>query len=306
MKTILVTGSEGFVGTYFIKVLNEEDYKIVPICYPLLLPNKETYIPLDIINTDMTLEVLKTHEPDIIFHLAALSSVSKSLRDRPLTYNTNIMGTVNLLEAALLLNKRVRFIFISTCEVYGDGGNKMSETSKISLKSPYAVSKYAAELICRSYGSAGIDCVILRPFNHIGPGQAEDFVMPTIAKQVAEIEKGKRPPLIELGNIEAKREFMNVQDIIDAYTLAIKKCKPGEIYNISSNNGYTVAEAIEIFKKSSKKEFEIKVDPSRVRKDDIPVLIGNGSKFSDLTGWQPKIKFKKTIEDLLNYWRAKI
>lgn len=306
MKTILITGSEGFVGTHLVKELNEKKYKIVPTSYPLLLPNKEAYIPLDIVNTDMTLEVLKTHNPDIIFHLAALSSVSKSVRDQPLTYSTNIMGTVNLLEAARLLNKRVRFIFISTCEVYGNGGNKISETSKIILKSPYAVSKYAAELICQNYTSIGIDCVIVRPFNHIGPGQAENFVMPTIAKQIAEIEKGKRPPLIELGNIKAKREFINVQDITDAYTLAIKKCKPGEIYNISSSKGYTVADAIEIFKKLSKKEFEIKIDLSRVRKNDIPVLVGNGSKFSNLTGWRPKIKFQKTVEDLLNYWRAKI
>ncbi|UCG91772.1 MAG: GDP-mannose 4,6-dehydratase [candidate division WOR-3 bacterium] len=304
MKTILATGSEGFVGSYLIEAL-EEDYEVVPTSHPLLLPSKETHIPLDIINAEMTQEVLKTHNPDIVFHLAALSSVSKSLRDRPLTYSTNITGTVNLLEAARLLNKRVRFVFVSTCEVYGDGGDKIRETNNITLKSPYAVSKYAAELICQDY-QADIDCVILRPFNHTGPGQAEHFVMPTIAKQIAEIEKGKRPPLIELGNIEVEREFMNVQDVINAYTLAIEKCKPEEIYNISSNKGHSVAAALAIFKKLSKKDFEIKIDPSKIRKDDIDLLIGNGRKFSRLTKWKPKTPFTKTIEDILNYWRAKI
>ncbi len=304
MKTILTTGSEGFVGSYLIKAL-EEDYEVVPTSHPLLVPSKETYIPLDIINAEMTQEVLKNHYPDIVFHLAALSSVSKSLRNRPLTYSTNVMGTVNLLEAARLLNKRVRFVFVSTCEVYGDGGDKIRETNNISPKSPYAVSKYAAELICQDY-QAELDCVILRPFNHIGPGQAEHFVIPTIAKQIAEIEKGKRPPLIELGNIEVEREFMNVQDVINAYTLAIGKCKPGEIYNISSNKGHSIAAALAIFKKLSKKDFEVKIDPSKIRKDDIALLIGNGRKFSRLTKWKPKVPFTKTIEDILNYWRAKI
>lgn len=306
MKTILITGSEGFVGSYLTKALEEEDYEIVPTCYPLLIPSKETHIPLDIINPERTQEILKTHNPDIIFHLAALSSVSKSIRDRPLAYSTNIMGTVNLLEAARFLNKHVRFIFVSTCEVYGDGGDIISETHKIALKSPYAVSKYASELICENYGALGVEYVILRPFNHIGPGQAEWFVIPTIAKQIAEIEKGNRPPLIELGNIEAKREFMNVQDVVNAYTLAIEKCKPREIYNISSNQGHSIAEAIEVFKKLAKRNFEIKTDPSRLRKNDIPALIGNGKKFSRLTRWHPKVSFKKTIEDILNYWRAKI
>jgi GDP-4-dehydro-6-deoxy-D-mannose reductase len=305
MKTVLITGSEGFVGNHLSKALQEDLYKIVQTSHPLLIPENETYVPLDIVNAEMTREVIKTHMPDIIFHLAALSSVSKSLRDRPLTYNTNILGTVHLLEAAAGLDKPVRFIFVSTCEVYGDGGDNITETSSIMLKSPYAVSKYTGELICQNYGVLGIEYVILRPFNHIGPGQAEWFVIPTIAKQIAEIEKGNRPPLIELGNIEAKREFMNVQDVVNAYTLAIEQCKPGEVYNISSHTGYSIAEAIDAFKKLAKKDFEIKIDPARLRKDDISILIGNGRKFSHLTGWRPKISFTKTLEDLLNYWRAK-
>lgn len=304
MKIILVTGSEGFVGSHLVKALKEVLYKIEPTCHPLLVPKDGRYIPLDILNLEMTKNVIKICQPDIIFHLAAISSVSKSFRDPPLTYNTNVIGTVNLLEAAKCLDKKVRFIFVSTCEVYG-GGENISETSEVVLKNPYAVSKYAAELICQNYSNDGIDYVILRPFTHTGPGQAKDFVLPTIANQIVEIEKGKRPPLIELGTIEVKREFMNIQDIINAYKLTIEKCKSGNIYNISSNKGHTIAEALEIFKKLSKIKFEVKSDPSKIRKVDIPVLIGNGDKFTKLKGWEPKFKFDKTIEDLLNYWRAK-
>ncbi len=305
MKTILITGAEGFVGLHLTKVLKESLYKIVPTSYPLLLPKMGEYVPMDILNLEMTEDVLKSHRPDIIFHLAAISSVSKSFRESPLTYSTNVMGTVNLLEAAKSLEKKIRFIFVSTCEVYG-GVDNILETAKTVLKNPYAVSKYAAELICQNYTIYDIECIILRPFTHTGPGQSRDFVLPTIASQIAEIEKGKRPPLLELGNINVRREFMNIKDIISAYALAIEKCKPGNIYNISSNKGYTIAEALEIFKKLSKVKFEVKTDPAKVRKVDIPILVGNGKKFKQLTGWKPKFKFEKTIEDLLNYWRAKI
>ncbi|KPJ72684.1 hypothetical protein AMJ52_05510 [candidate division TA06 bacterium DG_78] len=305
MKTLLVTGSEGFVGGHLTKVLREESYNIVSTCYPSLLPKKGDYIALDILDLEMTRELLKEYNPDIIFHLAAVTSVAKSFRDPPLTYNTNIIGTANILEAVKSLNKNVRFLFVSTCEVYG-GGEHLTESSEVVLKNPYAVSKYAAELVCKNYLGGQIEIVILRPFNHTGPGQVEDFVLPTIAKQIAEIEKGKRPPLIEHGSINVKREFMNIHDIIEAYRLAIEKCQSGEVYNIASNRGYTLADVLDILKKLSKVKFELKSDPSRMRKIDIPILIGDGTKFSELTGWQSKIKIEKTIEDLLNYWRAKI
>ena len=112
--------------------------------------------------------------------------------------------------------------------------------------------------------------------------------------------------MIELGNIEAKREFLNIGDIVAAYTLALKKCAPGETYNISVGTGYTISQLVDIFTKLSKKEFDLRVNPKKIRKFDIPVLLGDGSKFSKLTGWSPKVKIEKTIEDLLNYWRAKV
>jgi GDP-4-dehydro-6-deoxy-D-mannose reductase len=304
MKKILVTGSEGFVGSHLIKALRDASFDVVAVCMPQLIPKKGKYIALDILSLDLTIEVVKQHEPDAIFHLAAVSSVAKSFRDRPLVYSTNIAGTANILEAARSLDKKVQFYFVSTCEVYG-GGMDLTEDKPVVLKNPYAISKYAAELICREYETEGLPCVILRPFTHTGPGQAETFVLPTIAKQIGEIEKGKRAPLIELGNVDVKREFMNIADIIAAYILALEKGVPGEIYNISSGQGYSISEVVGIFTKLSKKSFDLKVNPTKIRKNDIPVLLGNGRKFSKLTGWSPKVKIEKTIEDLLNYWRAK-
>lgn len=305
MTTILVTGSEGFVGSHLIKALGESSYEVVATCLPQLIPRKGKYVALDILNLDLVVEVVKQHEPDVIFHLAAISSVAKSFRDRAIAYNTNIAGTANLLEAAKSLDKKAKFFFVSTCEVYG-GGENLTEDTPVVLKNPYAISKYAAELICNDFQSDGLDCVIMRPFTHTGPGQAETFVLPTIAKQISEIEKGKRAPLIELGNIEAKREFLNICDIVDAYLLALGKCKFGETYNISSGRGHTIAELVKMFAGLSKKSFDLRINPVKVRKVDIPVLLGNGSKFSELTGWSPKVKIEKTLEDLLNFWRAKV
>jgi GDP-4-dehydro-6-deoxy-D-mannose reductase len=304
MKTILVTGSEGFVGSHLIMALKESLDKIVATAYPLAIPKDGFYVPLDIMNLEMTKEVFKEYQPDTVFHLAAISSVSKSLRDPPLAYNTNFMGTVNLLEAARNIKKRIKFIFVSTCELYG-GGEDILETAPITLKNPYAVSKYAAELACQNYEASGIDIMILRPFTHTGPGQSKDFVLPSVISQIVEIEKGTKPPLIELGNIDSKREFMNIQDITGAYKLAITMGKTGSIYNISSNKGYTINEALSVLRDLSRTKFEIKIDPSKIRKVDIKALIGNGNKFSKLTKWQPKFTFEKTLEDLLNFWRAK-
>lgn len=305
MRRILITGSEGFVGSTLLKILKEGLDIIIPTCYPPLKPPNGKFVELDITNMDMVREVLKIHNPDIIIHLAAVSSVAKSFVARPLTYNVNIIGTANLLECAHFLKKNVKFIYISSCEVYG-GGENLNEEAPIVLKNPYAVSKYASELICKDYAGDNIEVMILRPFNHTGPGQTDDFVLPSIARQIAEIERGKKIPLIELGNIEIKREFMNVLDVVKAYKIAIDKFVPNEVFNISSGESHSLAEAIELFREFARTKFEIKIDPARLRKTDIPVLTGNGEKFSRLTGWTAKIPLRKTIEDLLNYWRAKI
>lgn len=305
MKTVLVTGAEGFVGSHLIKELKDTLNKIVPTCYPLLRPKWGRHVPLDILNLDMTREVVKTYQPDLIVHLAAVSSVGRSFRDRPNTYQTNIMGTTHLLEAATALGKQVRFLYVSSCEVYG-GGENLTEDAPINLKSPYAISKYAAELICRDYGGPQLEWLILRPFNHSGPEQSEDFVLPTIARQVAEIEQHRRPPVIDVGNLNVKREFMNVRDVIRAYHAAIDKCSPGLVLNISSGRGYTLQQAIDILRGLARVQFETRVDPGRIRASDVPVLIGNGDRFRSLTGWNVRIGLEKTLEELLNYWRAKI
>lgn len=305
LKTVLITGSEGFAGSHLSRVLQEALYRVVNTCRPLTATKREGCIPLDILNHEMTKDVLASHEPDIIIHLAAVTSVSKSLRDPVRAYSTNVIGTVNLIEACRVLDKSVRFVHVSSSEVYG-GGDRCKETDAVVLRNPVAVSKYTAELVVQHTPVKGLDYVILRPFSHTGPGHTEYFLMPTIAKQIAEIEQNKRPPLLELGNIDVVREFNNISDIVNAYQLTIEKCKSGELYNICSGQGHSVKEVIDVFRTCARSEFEIKSSQAKLRTNDIKTLVGDGKKFTACTGWKPKIPFKKTIEDLLNYWRAKI
>jgi GDP-4-dehydro-6-deoxy-D-mannose reductase len=305
LETVLITGSEGFAGSYLTKILQEALYKVESTCRPLAATKREGCIPLDILNYEMTKDVLATYTPDIIVHLAAITSVGKSLRDPIRTYTTNVIGTVNLIEACRIIGKPVRFLHVSSSEVYG-GGKRCVETDDVVLRNPIAVSKYAAELVVQHTTVQGLEYVIVRPFSYTGPGHSEDFVLPTIAKQVAEIEQNKRPPLLEMGDIEVVREFNNIVDIASAYHCAIEKCKVGEIYNIASGQGHSVADAVAVFRDLSKVDFEVKTAETKLRKDDIRLLVGNGTKFTSCTKWKPRIPFEKTIEDMLNYWRAKI
>ena len=304
-KTVLITGSEGFAGSYLCKALQEALYKVIRTCRPLAATKREHCIPLDILNHEMVKDVLMTYKPDIIVHLAAITSVGKSLRDPVRTYDTNVIGTVNLIEACRAYDKKIQFIHVSSSEVYG-GGKKCKENDEVVLRNPIAVSKYAAELVVQHTPMPQLEHVILRPFSHTGPGHSEDYVLPSIARQIAEIEQNKRPPLLEVGNLDVVREFNNINDMVTAYHYAIEKCAPGTLYNISSEKGHSVTDAISIFRKLAKADFEVKTVLTKVRQDDIKILVGDGKKFAACTGWKPKFSFKKTIEDLLNFWRAKI
>ncbi len=307
MKTILITGAEGFVGTIFYSLLAEEGFRVYGTYLPSLKIKRKNYYPCDILSFDSVLTLVKQLKPDCIFHLAAISSVGQSFREPLLTFNTNIQGTINFLESLRLCCPESQFFYVSSCEVYGQGGSAISEDAPIVLLSPYAVSKYCTELIVRHYyDDYGIKTIILRPFNHTGPGQRDDFILSNVAHQIAEIEMGKKPPVISVGNIKVVREFMDVRDVIRAYRLAIEYAKPGDLYNIASGVGHSIKDALDIYMAKAKKKLKINIDETRLRTRDILTLVGDGGRFQKLTGFNIQIPFEKTIEDILNYWRAKI
>ena len=184
----------------------------------------------------------------------------------------------------------------------------MRESNPFRPLSPYAVSKVAQELLAwQYYRSYGLKTVVTRGFNHTGPRRGEVFVTSSFARQIAEVEKGLRAPVIEVGDLyPSKRDWTDVRDMVRAYWLALERGVEGEVYNIGRGQAFSMQEVLDLLMSLSRARMEVKVDPARLRPSDVPVLLADSSKFMGLTGWRPMIPFKQTILDLLNYWRERV
>lgn len=248
--------------------------------------------------------------PDRIFHLAAQSFVPTSWKCPAETFAINAIGQINLFEAVRSLGLNPRIHVAGSSEEYGQvypHELPMKETNPLRPLSPYAVSKVAQDLLAwQYYKSYGLRTVRTRGFNHTGPRRGEVFVTSSFARQVAEIEKGKRSPVIYVGNLEAKRDFTDVRDIVRAYWLCLEKGEDGEVYNIGTGKAYSMRELLDLLLGMSRVNVKVEVEAERLRPSDVPILISDSSKFRELTGWKPKIPFEQTLTDLLNYWRERV
>lgn len=320
MKKALITGITGFVGSHLAELLLAKKLEVHGIVrWRSKMENiddfKEKLILHDADITDLSslLKVLKQVKPDYIFHLAAQSFVLASWTSPGQTLYNNVIGTSNLLEAitSLKSNEFDPVVQIAgSSEEYGlvlPNEVPIKETNPLRPLSPYGVSKVATDMLSlQHFRSYGIKAVITRAFNHSGPRRGDVFVCSTFAKQIAEIEKKKRKPIILHGNLEAKRDFTDVRDVVRAYLLAVEKCKPGEVYNVCSGKAYSMKEILSMLLSLTDVSVKLKQDPERMRPSDVPILLGDCSKFKKATGWKPTIPFKKTLEDLLNYWRERV
>lgn len=312
MKKILITGAGGFVGNYLVRELKSlggyEIFATVHKPNPNLseLVGSDHVISGDLTDYSFTQNLITQTSPDVIYHLAALSVVHNSHNQAETVINVNATISYNLLEAFRLYAPKARLIAICSANVYGavqDRSKPLSESTPLRPLNPYAVSKVTQEMLALQYHLAyGLDIVILRPFNHTGPGQTTDFVIPALAQQFAQIAKGA-PPVIEVGNLSTKRDFTDVRDMVKAYILASEMGKSGEVYNIGSGHGYTVRELIDLLQKVSGITVELKTKAGLVRKSDVAILIANATKFRELTHWEPKISLEATLSDILNYYR---
>jgi GDP-4-dehydro-6-deoxy-D-mannose reductase len=254
--------------------------------------------------------VLDQVKPDRIFHLAAQSFVPTSWKLPAETFAINAMGEIHLFEAALSLKLQPRIQIAGSSEEYGlvyPDEVPMKETNPLRPLSPYAVSKVAQDLLAYQYfKSYGLHTIRTRGFNHTGPRRGDVFVTSNFAKQVAEIEKGKREPVVRVGNLEAKRDFSDVRDIVRAYWLAVEKGEPGDVYNIGMGRAFAMKEVLDTILALSKVKVRVEVDPERLRPSDVPILLADCGKFRKMTGWEARIPFEKTMADLLDYWRARV
>ena len=222
----------------------------------------------------------------------------------------NIVGSANLFEATRQAGIDPVIQIACSSEEYGlvhDNELPIKEENPLRPLSPYAVSKVAMDYLGYQYfQSYKVRVVRTRGFNHTGPRRGETFAESNFAKQIALIEKGKQEPVIHVGNLEAQRDYTDVRDMVRAYLLAVEKCDPGDVYNIAVGKAIRIGDMLKLLLSYSKANVTIQEDPARMRPSDVPVLIGDNSKFVKKTGWKPNIPFEKTMEDLLNYWRERV
>lgn len=273
-----------------------------------------TFHECDITDAHNVYRVIDEVKPDRIFHLAAQSYIPASWDSPAETFHTNIVGQCNLFEAV----KRLRpsgydpvIQVAGSSEEYGRVRQEdlpILETTPLHPLSPYAVSKVAQDLMAYQYWqSFHIRTIRTRAFNHEGPRRGEVFVVSNFCKQIAEIERELRPPVINVGNLDAVRDFTDVRDTVRAYWLATEHCQPGDVYNIGTGVGHRIGEVLEqLLALSSREGIEVRQDLQRMRPSDVPVLIGDSRKFRVRTGWVPSIPFSQTLRDSLGYWRARL
>lgn len=309
MQKALVTGINGFAGTHLNNLLLEKGYEVFGTVKPGSdAPQDSHFYAVDIQDFEGLKKVIDEISPDHIYHLAALTSPAESFKNPSDTITTNISGQLNILEAVKQLQLvETRVLVVSSAEVYGKAEENdlpMDEDTPLRPLSPYAVSKIAQDYLGYQYfHSQNVKAIRVRPFNNIGPNQGPIFVVPSFARQIAEIEKGHKEPVLKVGNLEAKRDFTDVRDMVRAYELIMQKGEPGEVYNIGSGKSHKIEEILDIFLSLSKTQIIVERDPSLMRPGDIPELLCDYSKLHEKTGWKPEISLETTLKDTLDYWR---
>jgi GDP-4-dehydro-6-deoxy-D-mannose reductase len=254
-------------------------------------------------------EVVDRVRPDYIFHLAAQSFVPTSWRAPTESLTTNVIGQLNIFEAVRRTGHQCRIQLACSSEEYGMVGADelpIKETNPLRPLSPYAVSKVAQDMLgYQYYMSYQMDIVRTRGFNHTGPRRGPVFVCSDFAKQIVDIEKGRREPVIRVGNLDARRDFTDVRDMARGYWLALEKGKPGEVYNICSEKDWVIREILDKLLEVTDAKIRVEVDESRLRPSDVPVLVGDCTKFRGDTGWRMEIPFDQTLRDIVDYWRSR-
>lgn len=314
-KKAFITGITGFAGSFLSEELLRLGYEVGGTKISDDAGNVEEIkeslqlFKVNLLEKQAVLDSLREFAPDYIFHLAALTSPAESFKDPVAVFTNNISAQLNLFDAVRELDFHSRILITSSAEVYGmvkPEDLPINETVELRPGSPYAVSKIAQDYLALQYHlTYGMDIIRVRPFNHTGPRQAPGFVVPAFAKQIAEIEK-YGGSTIKVGNLEAKRDFSDVRDMVKAYIALVEKGESGEVYNAGSGVSHKISEILDMLLSNSSKEIQIEEDPERMRPSDTPDIVSDNSKIELKTGWKPEIPIKKTLKDTLDYFRANV
>jgi len=310
MVKALILGGGGFVGRYLAQALRA-DGSFEPVVTKL--PHEATpdmdcpVFDLNLLDGDSAFDLLDTLRPDVIFHLAAQSSVAVSWQQPERTAEINICGTIRLLEAIRRLEKKPRVLMIGSGEEYGaprTADGRFSEEAALHPGNVYAATKACQGMLGELYAKAyGLELIMIRAFNHIGPRQIPQFVVADFSRQIARIEHGLQPPVIYTGNLSAKRDFTDVRDVVRAYVLLARHGKAGQFYNVASGRAVAVSQILDTLISLANVPITAETDPARLRPVDIPVIEGDITRLCADTGWEAEFSLTQTLTDTLNYWR---
>ncbi len=308
----LITGISGFVGQYLARQLTEKGAEVTgveraPVARPV---DARTVIECDILDFPSLLRVVTDFQPDQIYHLAGLTRPSESLRIPREYYLVNVQGTVNILEAVRQTTPHAPCLLVSSAEVYGCStcSGPVDETCPPVPSNPYGASKLLAEMVgIRYWRDFASRVVIARPFNHSGPGQSKSFVISDFCRQAVLLEvKSGGDRTIQVGNLAAARDFLDVRDVVSAYTGLVEKGVAGEIYNIASGQATSIQNILDTVLKLAKVEIRVEVSPEKYRPGSVEAVRGNSDKLKTLSSWQPQYSLEQTISDTMDFWREKL
>jgi len=313
MKKALVIGAAGFVGNYLIDcMLKSKGWSVAAtkMKNEMYSHTNVEMFDLDISEEQDVLDLLKTVHPDYILHLAAQSSVALSWSKPDLTVDVNIKGALHVLDAIRKLDYKPRILLIGSGEEYGRVKPEqipIDESEKPNPGNLYAMTKVCQNMMGKIYAEAyDMDIMSVRAFNHIGPSQLPRFAVANFCKQIAEIEKGIKEPVVYVGNLSARRDFTDVRDVVRAYCELVENGKAGETYNVGSGQAVSLQAVLDIILSMSKAKVKIEIDRERIRPVDVPIIEADIRKMVECTGWKKEIPLEQTLQETLEYWRNKV
>lgn len=308
----LITGITGFAGGHLAQHLLDRGDEVIGVAIDegqgLEHLSRPVQVEIaDLKNLSVVDDLLDGVRPDAIYHLAGQAFVSKAWKSPWSTFETNVLPQLNILQGMVRLESKARLLIVASGEIYGPirpENLPVREDAPLRPDNPYGVSKVTQDVLGYQYfQSHKIDVLRVRAFNHIGPRQSQTFVSASFARQIAEAEEGLREPVIFVGNLDAKRDFTDVADVVHAYALLVEKGEPGEAYNVGTGRSRSVRSLLDVLIGLGRVEITVRQDPSRMRPSDVPDVYADTRKLRDCTGWEPQIGFEESLGRVLDYWR---
>jgi len=307
----LITGATGFAGRHLLETLLRDDLTVHAWSNargrqvdPALLSHRRIHWrAVDLLDRDSVRAGLEAAQPAVVYHCAGFADDHRSWQDPVRALRGNVLATHHLLESARDLTLDARVVVPGSALIYRPSADAITEDSPIAPTSPYGISKLAQEMTA---AESPLPVLMARPFNHAGPRQDPSYVTSAFAKQLAQIEAGVSPPILRVGNLEARRDVTDVRDTVRAYRALAERGQPHRPYNVCSGRAHRIGDLLDILLSAVRVRVKVELDPARLRPSDNPVVLGSPARIIEETGWQPAIPIEQTLSDLLAFWRAAI